>query len=257
MSVKGKGKMIQSVQRAIDIINCFDENSIELSLQEISERLKLNKSTVHGIINTLHNNKFLQQNINGNYMLGQSLFNKSIYAVHASKIRLRYISKGYMTKISNKYKCTSHVFALEGSRLKFLDMTTPVNSYYVISTVLNDIMKLHCTASGKILLSYMSIDERNEYFKQTEFIAYTYKTLITKEQIINNVESVIEKGYSFEDEEIEEGCISIAVPILTIDGNLFGTISMTGSKVKFNGKVDEIVSDLKSITNQVAERLFE
>ena len=50
------GKTIQSVQRAIDILNCFDAQTPALSLGEISARLQLNKATVHGLLNTLHNN---------------------------------------------------------------------------------------------------------------------------------------------------------------------------------------------------------
>ena len=55
-AVKKTGKNIQSVQRAIDILNCFTAANPALSLGEISARLQLNKATVHGILNTLHNN---------------------------------------------------------------------------------------------------------------------------------------------------------------------------------------------------------
>ncbi len=256
MDKRGKGKVIQSVQRALDIIDCFNENDIELSLQEISGRLDLNKSTVHGLLNTLHINRFIQQNENGNYMLGQALFNKSIYAIRATKTKLRSISKGYMARLSNKYKCSSHVFTVESNKLHFLDMTTPVNSYYIISTVLNDLMHLYCTASGKILLSYMSVGARNEYLENTELEKYTEFTLTSKKRILENIDHIIENGYSTENEEVEEGCISIAVPIFTKHNDLFGTISVTGSKVKISGKEDEIVSDLKDISSKITFELF-
>jgi DNA-binding IclR family transcriptional regulator len=251
-----KGKNIQSVQRAIDIINCFDENNVELSLHEISERLALNKSTVHGIISTLFNNRFLQQNSNGHYMLGPALMNMTAYANNASKTRLRNVSKGYIARISNKYQCTCHVFTLEGSRLKFLDMTTPVNSYYVISTVLNDLMHLYCTASGKLLLSWLSPREREEFFLSTELKAYTSRTLTTREAILENLETILQKGYSLENEEIEEGCISIAVPVFTDQSQLFATISITGSKVKIAGKIEAIASDLKEVSEKITRDLF-
>lgn len=252
---KQRGKNIQSVQRAIDVLNCFDDNNIELSLKEISERLSLNKSTVHGIINTLRNNRYIQQNPNGNYMLGQALFNKSLYAMHASKSRLRSISKNYTIRISNKYKCTTHVFALEGGQLQFLDMTLPINSYYVISTVLHDVMPLYCTASGKIVLSMMSTSEREEYFKNTTMSAYTNKTHTTKEAIIKEIDKIIETGYSIEDEEVEEGCFSVAVPILLENDRLFGTLSVTAPKIKIKDKVEIIAMDLKRASKEISQDL--
>lgn len=256
MEKNGKGKNIQSIQRAVDIINCFNENSIELTLNDISQQLDLNKSTVHGIINTLHNNRFLQQNSNGSYMLGQALFEKSLFAMQASKTRLRDLSKGYMTRISNKYKCTSHVFTVTGTRLYFLDMTTPVNSHYIFSVALNSQMQLYCTASGKILLSRMRPDERDEYFKNTELVAYTDKTLVTKEAIMENIRSIMEMNYSLEDEESDEGCLSIAVPILTRQDVLVGTLSISGPCAKIRGKIAEIAGDLQEVSRKMTEDLF-
>lgn len=256
MDKLGKGKTIQSVQRAIDILNCFNEVEIELSLQEISEKLDLNKSTVHGILNTLHINRFIQQNDNGLYMLGQALFNKSTYAIRANKTRLRSLSKSYMTRISNKYKCSTHVFTVENNKLSFLDMTTPVNSYYVISTLLNDLMHLYCTASGKLLLSHMSVSNRNEYLENTKLVAYTENTPTTKKEVLDNVNKIIRDGYSIENEEVEEGYISIAVPIFNKHDELFGTISITGSRVKVSGNEEDIINDLKDISAKITMDVF-
>lgn len=251
-----KGKNIQSIQRAIDVIGCFDENDIELGLNEIAKRLDLNKSTVHGIINTLHNNRFIQQNENGNYMLGQALFDKSVLAMQASKTRLRTMSKSHMTHISNKYKCTTHVFTVTGNRLHFLDMTTPVNSHYIFSVALSSQMQLYCTASGKILLSRMSLAERDEYFDNTRLVPITKKTLTSKEELVENINKIIERNYSLEDEEADEGCLSIAVPIVTKKDILVGTLSMSGADVKIRSRIDEVVKDLQCVSKRLTDNLF-
>ena len=71
-----KPRVIQSVQRALDIIECFDQLNRELSLGEISEKLGLNKSTVHGIIKP-YINEYIDQNIsNGKYLLSPKLLGK-------------------------------------------------------------------------------------------------------------------------------------------------------------------------------------
>lgn len=44
-------RVIQSVQRAIDIINCFDEHELKLTLPQISAKLELNINTVRGLVN--------------------------------------------------------------------------------------------------------------------------------------------------------------------------------------------------------------
>ena len=76
MEKTSTGKIIQSVQRAIDILNCFDDLNTALTLGQISERLALNKSTVHGILNTLHCNDFVRQIPTGQYMLGPAMLGR-------------------------------------------------------------------------------------------------------------------------------------------------------------------------------------
>ena len=57
------GRQIQSVQRAVNILNCFTATNPALTLGQISSRLNLNKGTVHGILNTLRNNGYISQNM--------------------------------------------------------------------------------------------------------------------------------------------------------------------------------------------------
>ena len=56
-------KNIQSVERAFSILELFKKTGCaEYSLKELSESLGLNKSTTFGLINTLSNLGYLQQN---------------------------------------------------------------------------------------------------------------------------------------------------------------------------------------------------
>lgn len=70
-NTKATERQIQSVQRAINILNCFTMTNSALTLGQISNQLNLNKGTVHGILSTLYQNGYISQNGNGQYMLGR------------------------------------------------------------------------------------------------------------------------------------------------------------------------------------------
>ena len=55
-------KIIQSLERAMSILELFQNNVVELSLKDISERLELNKSTTFGLVNSLSSLGYLLQN---------------------------------------------------------------------------------------------------------------------------------------------------------------------------------------------------
>lgn len=54
-------KGIRTVQRSIDIINCFSLEETELSLTEIANKINLAKSTTTRLLATLEQNSFVQK----------------------------------------------------------------------------------------------------------------------------------------------------------------------------------------------------
>ena len=65
------GKTIQSVERALSIIQCIDQSANGLTLTELSEMLNLNVGTVRGLVMTLLNNVYLiKSEKNNRFFLG-------------------------------------------------------------------------------------------------------------------------------------------------------------------------------------------
>lgn len=70
-----KTSHVQSVARAMQLLETLAESDSELSLAEISGKLEWPKSTVHGILTTLRDYHFVDQSAeNGKYRLGRRLF---------------------------------------------------------------------------------------------------------------------------------------------------------------------------------------
>ena len=66
---------VQSLARALHLLDTLANVEREISLTEISELLDWPKSTVHGILSTLRDYRFIDQSaINGRYRLGIRLF---------------------------------------------------------------------------------------------------------------------------------------------------------------------------------------
>ncbi len=53
--------IIQSVERALKILDLFDERERELTITEISKRMNLHKSTVHSLLKTLQEHHYISQ----------------------------------------------------------------------------------------------------------------------------------------------------------------------------------------------------
>ncbi len=70
--------LVQSVERALDILDCLAEYPKGCGIAELSKNLGLSKSTIHRIITTLKYKEYVTQNTeNDKYQLGIKLLNLS------------------------------------------------------------------------------------------------------------------------------------------------------------------------------------
>jgi len=249
------GKVIQSVQRAVDIINCFNDTQTELTLTHISQILDLNKSTVHGIISTLQKNGYIRQNNEGRYLLGQVLLSKYKYSRSTDKALLLVTAKPHMTQLSNKYKTTSYLLVVEEEKPIVLHTIMPTNSIYAISSMSKS-DSLYCTASGKLVLANMSENSINNYLECTRLIPSSPFTITTIEELQKNLVEIRKNGYSYENQELVEGISAISFPIYDKNNFLFGAISATGISPNIIRNFDAIAADLKRASSSITKEMF-
>ncbi|MBC8461355.1 MAG: helix-turn-helix domain-containing protein, partial [Deltaproteobacteria bacterium] len=66
---------VQSLERALDILDCFTFQNREMSLSEVVKLTKLNKTTAKRLLSNLTYRDYLQQDLNTKrYQLGLRLF---------------------------------------------------------------------------------------------------------------------------------------------------------------------------------------
>ena len=249
------GKSIQSVQRAIDILECFDESRVELSLNEISQMLGINKSTVHGIINTLYNNGYIRQNEERKYLLGQAILGKYRYAASTRRSLLISLAKPYMQEASDKHKTTINLFVVADNRAIFAYQVIPHMAKYTLRHV-SDNSPLYSTATGKLTLSKMPSEALDRYIHDIRLEEFSVYTITNKDVLRKNLEEIKITGYSYENEELVEGVSAISVPILHKSGEWVAAVSVVDIAFHITKNKVSIVSDLKKAAEQISQKLI-
>ena len=137
-------KNIQSIGRAFSILELFQQNGgNEQSLKEIAAAVNLNKNTAFGLVNTLANLGYLQQNeSNQKYVLGLKLLSLS-NSIKVQNIIIRTV-RPYLEEISHKYNETTHC-AMEdnGSVIYVYKVEAPRSIYINTQIGTKNYMQLH------------------------------------------------------------------------------------------------------------------
>lgn len=244
---------VQSIDRAIAILECFNEENKELRLSDISERLGLNKSTVHGIISTLKYHGFISQDDETQkYRLGIRFIRFGDLVVNS--LNIRNVAMPVIVEVCNKIEETVHVAMLDGTDVVWIEKKE-CNKSIKTSTTIGARLPAYTTADGKIIISYQNKDKIKTYIPK-RIPQHTKNTITNKADFIKKLEEMKQKGYAIDNEEFVEGIKCVAAPIFDHDGKVRFSLSTTGPAFRMkDDKIKELIVIIKEAANEISRRI--
>src|SRR5690625_2265749 len=235
MMTENNPQVIRSVQRAIDILQCFNGEKVELTLTEISIETGLAKSTTTRVLATLEENRFVEKEAStGKYRLGRQLYFLGYRA--GRSIELKEVAKETMIRLRDQLKETVNLYVREGEHRVCIQQFESLQSVKHMIQI-GQRLPLTVGASGKVLLAYEPkkfIEEMME--KQT--------MVKSKVALLSELNMITVEKYAESIEERETGTSAAAAPIFNINGEVIAALSVSGPAQRFNPSK---VSDLKTI----------
>ncbi len=247
--------LIQSIERAIHILDCFSETASSLTLLQISQQTNLNINTTRGLVNTLvHYNLLFHDDITNMYSLGLYFVFKS-RLIHSSQRlgSLGDIARPWLQHITDKYNLFCSLQVVSQDQIFMVETQQPRKSHYHITTPLYTPFECHCTASGKLYLQYLPYDKLQSRLDVIEFPSYTPYTITDKQHLIDCLHEQKKRSYSTEFDETAIGISSIAAPILSANQHLIGTISVTAPSKTVAEMESSISKDLLEAADHIAQ----
>lgn len=220
------GTVIQSVDRALNILEHICYANEPLSIKEISEELGYNRSTVTGLVNTLVAHSFVKKDhVSGKYIQG----------VKAFALSHNYPIQNYLlNNAMNAWREMAKIFPELDGLMGLYDevgkvVAIPVNSYLGEPPVLGTFdYPIHASGSGKCWLAYMPEDEVAAIIKRNGLPKYTENTITNEEELRRELALVRERGYALDNAEGVEDVHCVAVPLLNSRGEIIAAMSLTG-----------------------------
>lgn len=251
-------KIINSLVKALKILECFSIETKELRLTDIAKMLDMPKSTASNLIYTMESMGYIEQNKdNGKFKLGTKLFILGkAFEYHTDIIE---IARPYMEKLRNKFNENIQLSMpydengiVEGI---CVEKAREFNTVSVNSRVGGKI-PLHCTASRKLFLSSMDNETLYKTLDKIELFKRTENTITDKNVLKEDILRVKNQGYAMAIEEGELGITSIAVPIYEYNSQFIASLSIAAPSVRLSGEIGcEIINDLLKLAKDISEKL--
>src|SRR5262245_36429323 len=193
--------LIQSVSRALDMLEAFTANEGELGVTELSRRLKLHKNNVFRLLATLETRGYVEQDKeSGNYRLGMKTFEvASVFAHHLGLTRQARPVLEQLARMTGEEACLG---VLDGPWVVCVDQVDTTQPVRVVSH-LGQRLPAHAAALGKAQLAFRSPEERDEMWKRAAPMSVTARTIAEPLRLAEDLARVSEREWALEDEELE------------------------------------------------------
>jgi len=232
---------VQSLARALKLLETLASVEREMTLTEIADMLEWPKSTVHGVLTTLRDYRFVDQSpSNGRYRLGVRLFEYGQKA--ARNWGIREIALPVMQKLNTQCGEMVQLATEDAGEVFYLEK---IDSTHIIRIV-SDIgarLPMHCSGLGKVLLAYRSPAEARSILMRNGMRRMTNRTITEPALMEAELGKIRKQGYAADNQEIMEGLCCVAAPIRDKEGVVKYAISISGLAERLTGPYQEQIKD--------------
>jgi DNA-binding IclR family transcriptional regulator len=252
----GREEKINAIEKALLVLAHFAENNTPIGTTELSEQLRLNKTTISRIVNTLKREGFLEQNpLTKQYSLGPMVARLSRSITQSLDGQNAIIAQPYCDRLRDEVGETVHFEVLSGNHI-YLAYAARGHNPVSVSIAIGDRVYPHVHAGAKCIAAY-SHPRLVEKWLQADLPKYNENTVTDRVQVMAGYNEITARGLSVDDGFYNHGIYAIAAPVF--DDNcraVAAVVVVAPSMRKGNLETEDVVRATRQTARSISERLF-
>jgi IclR family transcriptional regulator, KDG regulon repressor len=230
--------LVQTIERMASLLDLVGQKPKGVSIRDLSHELDLPKGTVHRLLSSLAHFGYIRQDpVMKNYSLGLKLLD--LGNLVASQIDLRKISEALLHDLAQRCKETVHLVIMDQDEVVYVEKVESVSDLggLRMTSRVGARNPAHSCAVGKVLLSYLSEKELDDFISRKGLPKKTANTIIDRGSFREHLKMVRNQGYAVDDEENEKGIRCVAGAVSGASGKPVGAISISGPAFRVTKKI--------------------
>lgn len=252
---KNKTYRVQSLDRALDILDCFSYQKKKLRLSEIGELAGLNKTTAKRLISNLTHRGYLQQDPETKcYRLGLKLF--ELGGVVHSSFSLRKDAIPHMSKLRDETGYTVLLGIELEDQLVYAEKLEGTGIIR-ISSEIGWRRPLHFGMLGMTLMAYLPQKKVDSILDNYPLEPHTPFSITDRDAFSLRLANIRKEGFIVEREEAHEGIIGIAAPVWNYSRKVVAAVGVALPLSQNVGEKEasKIVAMVKKSANAISSEL--
>lgn len=206
------------------LLSVLADQGRSMSLAELIDALDLPKATVHRLCTQLMDGGFVSRDLNErDFVVGPALRKLALNTLNHGS--LRGLRHEVLSRLVAQVGETCNFTTLDGAGVLYLDRVEAPWPWRLTLDV-GVHVPLHCTASGKLFLAFMSDKQREAMLRTLELQPITAHSITHMDALRQECVTIRQHGYAFDREEFVLGLVAIAVPVRDAAGDVRAALAV-------------------------------
>lgn len=244
---------IQALDRGLILLRTLAKER-NLPLTSLALRIGMPPSTAHRVLVTLQKHGLVNfEEATQEWSVGIEAFRiGNSYLVRTNLVE---VSRNVMRRLMEDTGETANLAVADNGEVVFVSQVetqNPIRAFFSAGMR----SQLHASGIGKALLAYRSRREIEQILHRKGLPEFTPNTLNSPEALYCDLETIRERGWSFDNEERYSGMRCVAAPIFNTFGEVIAGISVSGPTARFpDSAITEMGPKVKRAADEVTDSI--
>jgi IclR family pca regulon transcriptional regulator len=230
---------IQSVRRALTILELFSDRRPALTMSEIAEHTGLNRATAYRFCQTLLQLGYLEEA--DERRLRPGLKAVSLARAALSSHELPDLALPHLRELRHTTGETVNMALLDGADVVYVSRLLS-DDLLALRLFVGSRLPAYASSLGRAILAHLPDDEVQALVDGQQLEAFTEYTIVSRTRLMAELRRIRRRGYATNNQELVLGIFGVAAPVFDVSGRPVAAINVSLTRVPDRNEVDSALA---------------
>lgn len=244
-------EQLQTLSRAVAVLDCFTHEQTELGVREIARQVNLSSSATGRLLASLKEMGILSQNPDTRtYSMGARVLTWA--GSYNAILDVRNRALPAIRELHESTRETISLYVLDGDERLCVERLESPQTVRIVTRV-GRRLPLYAGSAGKVMLAYLTAARQEAIISGQPLEALTPKTITDPAALRRELKKVREQGCAVSYGEWISDAAGVAAPIFDQEGAVVAAISISGPAQRFTKeKAQQYCVEVKRVVAQIS-----
>lgn len=244
---------VQSFARGLEVIRSFSAEAPQQTLSEVAQRSGLSRAGARRILLTLHALGYVSTD-GKSYRLTARILDLGF--AYLSSMPIWNLAEPVMEGLVAEIKESCSAAVLEGTDIVYV-MRVPTRKILSLTLGVGSRLPAWCTSMGRVLLADLPPEDARAILAASDIRPLTRHTIVDPDLLMQRIAQARRQGWCIVNQELEEGLISTAVPVLNRAGRAVAALNVSGQANRTHARAiqEQVLPPLQRAAHTISRLL--